>query len=140
LENVLVTAVVDFYDKYPLGLRRTSRGQFILTDRRLVYIKFEHWWSSNNYATQIDDAIQQAWSLAIPIEQVIEAKIEHKIGHPYLHVTYRTATTEESACFLLVGTGTLSALMVYRSGPLEHIAKLIEQSKRSAGQQDSPIK
>jgi hypothetical protein len=132
LENVLVTAVVDFYDKHPLGLRRTSRGQFILTERRLVYIKFDHWWSSNNYATQIDDAIQKAWSLVIPIEQVIETKIEHKIGHPYLHVTYRTATTEESACFLLVGAGTLSALMVYRSGPLEHIANLIDQSKKSA--------
>lgn len=139
LENVLVTAVVDFYDKYPLGLRRTSRGQFILTDRRIVYIKFDHWWSSNNYATHIDDAIQKAWSLAIPIEHVIETKIEHKIGHPYLHVTYRTATTEESACFLLVGTGTLSTLMVYRSGPLEHIANLIDQSKKSA-QSDSTIK
>ena len=132
MENVLVTAVVDFYDKHPLGLRRTSRGQFILTERRLVYIKFDHWWSSNNYATQIDEAIQKAWSLVIPIEQVIETKIEHKIRHPYLHVTYRTATTEESACFLLVGAGTLSALMVYRSGPLEHIANLIDQTKKLA--------
>ncbi len=139
LENVLVTAVVDFYGKYPLGLRRTSRGQFILTDRRLVYIKFDHLWSSNNYATQIDEAIQRAWSLAIPIEQIIGTKIEHKIGYPYLHVTYRTATTEDSACFLLVGTGTVDTLMVYRAGPLEHIANLIEQSKKSA-QSDSTIK
>jgi hypothetical protein len=139
LENVLVTAVVDFYDKYPLGLRRTSRGQFILSERRLVYIKYDHWWSSNNYATQIDEAIQKAWSLVIPIEHVIGTKIEHKIGHPYLHVTYQTATTKESACFLLVGSGTLSALTAYRLGPLEHIANLIDQSKKSVPP-DSPIK
>jgi hypothetical protein len=139
LENVLVTAVVEFYDKYPLGWRSTSRGQLILTDRRLVYIKFDHRWSSNDYASQIDEAIQKAGSLTIPIQQVIETKIERKIGHPHLHVTYRTATAEESACFLLVGEGTLNALMVYRSGPLEHIASLIDQTKKSAPP-DSPIK
>ncbi|MGO9644004.1 MAG: hypothetical protein ACLPY5_04580 [Candidatus Bathyarchaeia archaeon] len=150
MDNVLVNEVVDFYDKYPLGWRSTSRGQLILTDRRLVYIKFDHRWSSwgtgesmiligQDYANEIDEAMQKTWSLVIPIEQVIETKIEHKIGLPFLHVTYRTATTEESACFLRVTTGRLNPFAAYDSGPLKHIANLIDESKKSA-QSDSPTK
>jgi hypothetical protein len=132
LENVLVKARVEYYNKYPLGLRRTSVGQLILTDRRLVYVKEDHWWGGKDYSAQIDEVLQKEGSFAVSIDQVIETKVERKLAYPYLYVRYRTVTGEKPASFtLLPGGGLLGNALSYRLAPLENIASLIDRTKQN---------
>jgi len=114
LENVLGRANVIFGHENLLSRRRflsePQPGQLILTDQRLIFIKFGYgeaasvtYFSQPNYANRIEEGLQKEGSFAVPIEQVVKAEaVKVDRFHSYVRVEYRTGDGEKMGFFELM--------------------------------------
>ena len=114
LENVLGRANVIFGHENLLARKRVisepQPGQLILTDRRLIFIKFSYgeaasvtYFSQPNYANRIEEGLQKEGSFVVPIEQVVKAEaVKVDRFHSYVRLGYRTADGERLGFFNLM--------------------------------------
>lgn len=141
-ENVVGSAEVLFYEKEKLGMGRGLFGQLILTNQRLVYVKYVEKGllrrEARDYTGNIEEGLRNEGSLAIPVGRINEAKAERTWGTPYLKIRYR-ADSDEKACSFIFRTsyvwyapGISSGGVSLRKGPIEELAKNIEQLKKGA--------
>jgi len=138
-ENVVGSAVVGFYPKEKIGMGQALKGQMILTDRRVVYIRFlggKYLTAKNeDYCNRIDEGLKNEGSFAAPLNVITEAKADKTWGTPYFRLRYQTPEGEKVCSFTLVSSmnmmavGGVIGLIGLRSSPYEQIAKLIEQLK-----------
>ena len=110
-EKAVVKTEVIFYDKEKPKMTGPI-GQLILTDRRLVFIKPSSRGliakTPQDYSGNIDDSLRNEGSTAIPLGQIIEAKVDSTWGTPYPRVRYRTESGENACSFIFRG-GSLEA-------------------------------
>jgi len=131
-ENVLGSVNVLFYEKEKPGMGKGSAGQLILTNQRVVYVKYlwKHWHAIHkNYVANIDEGLKNEGSIAIPTGQIIEAKTERTLGTPYLSIRYQTDAGEKTCSFIFSGGSLDSAGVLISKGPIEALAKTIENLK-----------
>jgi len=134
-EKAVVKTEVIFYDKEKPKMTGPI-GQLILTDRRLVFIKPSSRGLiakvSQDYSGNIDDGLRNEGSTAIPLGQIIEAKVDSTWGTPYLRVRYRTESGENACSFIFRG-GSLEAGGVFLGRrAIEQLAATIEQLRQQA--------
>ena len=134
-EQVVVKTEVIFYDKEKPKMTGPI-GQLILTDRRLVFIKPSSRGLiakvSQDYSGNIENGLRNEGSLAIPLGQIIEAKVDSTWGTPYLRVRYRTESGENACSFIFRG-GSLEAGGVFLGRrAIEQLAATIEQLRQQA--------
>ena len=91
-------------------------GQLILTNRRLIYIKYRgmsflgvqaisH---GEDYSNRIEEGLKNKGSFEIPIGQISEAKIKQFGRHlsiPYLSVRYQNSSGEKACSFQVMAKG-----------------------------------
>jgi len=123
-ENVVVKAEVILYEKEKPWMGRGKAGQLILTNNRLVYIKYV--WKHlhavvKDYTASIEEGLKNEESLEIPLSRISEAKAERYWGTPYLRVRYLGGAGEKACSFILaVKGGPLIA-----KSPINELAKMI---------------
>ena len=141
-ENVVGKAEVLFYEKEKPGMGRGLFGQLILTNQRLVYVKYVEKGllrrEAKDYTGNIEEGLRNEGSLAIPVGRVSEAKAERTWGTPYLRIRYQTDLGEKACSFIFrtpyafyapnISSGGVSL----RKGPIDDLAKAIEQLKKQA--------
>jgi len=141
-ENVVGKAEVLFYEKEKPGMGRGLSGQLILTNHRLVYVKYLEKGmlrrEVRDYTGNVEEGLRNEGSLAIPLGQVEEAKAERVWGTPYLMIRYRTDSGEKVCSFIFstpyayYAPGISSGGVSLRKGPIEELAKNIERLKKEA--------
>lgn len=104
-------------------------GQLILTDQRLVYIKYlwKHWHAqAKDYTNNIDEGLKNEESFQILKGQLIEATMDSTWGTPYLRVRFQTSSGEKAVSFILTAMWNLEGVSPAK-GPYKQIAQIIEQ-------------
>jgi len=134
-EKLIVKTEVIFYDGDKPKMKGPI-GQLILTSRRLAFIKYPSRifvaMAAQDYSGNVDEGLKNEGSIEIPMAQVSEAKADSTWGTPYLRVRYRIGSVEK-ACSVIFRGGSLEAGGVYlRRGPIEQLARTIEQLKQEA--------
>jgi len=133
-EDVIVKAEAIFYDSEKPKMKGPI-GQLILSGRRLAFIKYAPRGligTAQDYSSNIDEGLKNEGSVEIPMTQVSEAKADSTWGTPYLRVRYRVGSVEK-ACSIIFRGGLLAAGGVHiRKGPIEQLARTIEQLKQEA--------
>jgi len=134
-ENVVVKAEVGFHDKEKPGMGRMAKGQLILTNRRLIYIKHRGGKflgaKVEDYSSRIEEGLKNEGSFEVPLGQVSEAKAERIWGTPYLKVNYQTISGEKAGSFILLSTWSMYGAS-FGKAPYEELAKIIEQLRNEA--------
>jgi hypothetical protein len=135
-ENVVGKVDVGFYAKEKPGMGQALKGQMVLTDRRLIYIRYLGGKyltaKTQDYSDNIDEGLKNEGSFAVPLNMITEAKADRVWGTPYFRLRYQTASGEKVCSFTIVssmnmmGAGSVFGLM---KSPYEQIAKAIEQLK-----------
>lgn len=135
-ETVVAKADVGFYPKEKPGMGQALKGQLILTNRRLVYIKHlggKYLTAKTaDYSDRLEEGLRNEGSFEIPLNMITEAKGERVWGTPYFRLRYQTPSGER-ACSLtfvssmnMMGAGAVWGLM---KTPYDQLAKAIEQLK-----------
>jgi len=133
-ETVKAKANVLFYDKEKPDMGRGAAGQLVLTDRRLMYVRYL--WKSmralvKDYADTLDEGLANKGSIEIPLGQILEARAERRWGTPYLKIRYQISTREESCAFVFTTSLWMIAGGVdVRKSTAERLASTIEQLKK----------
>jgi hypothetical protein len=135
-DNVVAKVEVGFYPKEKPGMSQAMKGQFILTSRRLVYVKYPGGKfmtaKPTDYSDKIEEGLKNEGSLAIAIDNVNEAKADRVWGTPYLRVRYKANGGEAACSFILVssmnalGAGNIVGVM---KSPYDQLARIIDQVK-----------
>jgi len=141
-ENVVGSAEVLFYEKEKPGMGKGLFGQLILTNQRIVYVKYLEKSllrrEAKDYTSNIEEGLRNEGSLAIPVGQINEAKAERTWGTPYLKIRYLSSLGEKACSFIFRTPyayylpGVSSGGVSLRKGPIEELAKTIEQLKKEA--------
>jgi len=139
-ENVVAKGSVGFYPKEKPGMGQALKGQLILTNRRVVYIRYLGGKyltaKAEDYGDRLEEGLRNEGSFEVPINMITEAKADRIWGTPYFRLRYRTQTGERACAFVLVSsmnlmaaTGAIGAIWGLAKGPYEQLAKTIEQLK-----------
>mgnify|MGYP001087847123 CR=1 FL=1 len=136
-ENVVGKADVGFYPKEKPGMGQALKGQLILTNRRLIYIRYlgGKYLTAKvaDYSDRIEEGLRNEGSFEIPLNVITEAKADRVWGTPYFRLRYQTPSGEKACSFTLassmnmLGAGVIWGLM---KSPYDQLAKAIEQLKR----------
>lgn len=134
-ENVAGKAEVGFYDKEKPGMGQAAKGQLILTNRRLIYIKYLGGKflraKPEDYTDKIEEGLKNEGSIEIPLKQISEARADRVWGTGYLRVRYSTDSGEKVCSFILTSMWTIWGIIPGKS-PYEEIAQRIEQLRKEA--------
>jgi len=107
-ENVVVKADVGIHEKEKPGMGRMAKGQLILTNQRIVYVKYPGGKflgaKVENYSNRIDKGLRNEGSFEIPLGQITEAKADRVWGTPYLRVRSRNGSGERAYSIILFST------------------------------------
>jgi hypothetical protein len=135
-ENIVGKAAVGFYPKEKPGMGQALKGQLILTNRRLIYIRYSGGKyltaKVEDYSDRLEEGLKNEGSFEAPINMITEAKADRVWGTPYFRLRYRTQTGEQACAFVFVssmnmmGAGTIWGLA---KTPYDQLAKAIEQLK-----------
>jgi hypothetical protein len=139
-EKVLAKANVGFYPKEKPGMGQALKGQLILTDRRLIYVRYSGGKyitaKTTDYSDRIDEGLRKEGSFEVSLNKITEAKADRVWGTPYFRLRYQ-APSGEKACSLVfvsamntIAVGGLLGLAFAKS-PYDHLAKAIEKLKAS---------
>jgi hypothetical protein len=138
-EKVVGKADVGFYPKEKPGMGQALKGELILTNRRLIYIRYLGGKyltaKTKDYSGNIEEGLRNEGSFEVGLDAITEAKADRVWGTPYFRLRYRTPTDEKSCAFILtssmnmMGAGVVMGLM---KTPYEQLAKVIEQLKRES--------
>jgi len=138
-ESIVGKADVGFYPKEKPGMGQALKGQLILTDKRILYVKFLGGKyltaKSKDYSGNIEEGLANEGSFQIPLDAVLEAKADRMWGTPYFRLRYRTPAEEKACAFTLVSSVNMMALggafgtLGLMKNPYDKLAKAIEQLK-----------
>ena len=142
-ESVVAKVSVGFYAKEKPGMGQALKGQMILTNRRMVYIRYLGGKyltaKAEDYGDRLEEGLRNEGSFEVPIKMITEAKADRIWGTPYFRLRYRTQTEERACAFVLVSSmnlmaaGAIGAIWGLAKGPYEQLAKTIEQLKAQYG-------
>jgi hypothetical protein len=80
LEKTVGKADVGFYPKEKPGMGRALKGQLILTNKRLVYVKYLGGKyltaKTKDYSGSIEEGLRNEGSFEVPINMITEAKAD----------------------------------------------------------------
>lgn len=135
-ETIVGKGAVGFYPKEKPGMGQALKGQLLLTNRRLVYIRYlggKYMTAKvEDYSNRIEEGLKNEGSFEIPINMITEAKADRVWGTPYFRLRYHTQTGEQVCSLVFVssmnmmGAGSAWGLM---KTPYDQLAKAIEQLK-----------
>jgi len=139
-EKVLVKADVGFHPKEKPGMGQALKGQLILTNRRLVYVRYLGGKyltaKATDYSDRIEEGLRNEGSFEIPLNKITEARADRVWGTPYFRLRYQTPSGEKACSLLLVSAmnavaaGGVLGLALAKS-PYDQLAKAIEQLQAS---------
>ena len=136
-ENIVGKADVGFYPKEKPGMGQALKGQFILTNRRFIYVR--HLGGKyltakvKDYSDNIEEGLRNEGSFEVPLNMITEAKADRVWGTPYFRLRYQEPTGEKVCSLVFVssmnmmGAGSVFGLM---KTPYDQLAKAIEQLKK----------
>jgi hypothetical protein len=137
-ENVVGKADVGFYPKEKPGMGQALKGQLVLTDRRLVYVRYLGGKyltaKTKDYSNNIEEGLKNEGSFAVPMNMITEAKADRVWGTPYFRLRYQTPTGEKVCSFVLVSSMNMMAaggVFGLMKSPYDQIVKAIEQLKNA---------
>jgi hypothetical protein len=137
LERIVGKADVGFYPKEKPGMGQALKGQLILTDRRIVYVRYLGGKyltaKTKDYSDNIDEGLRNEGSFEIPLNMVTEANANRVWGTPYFRLRYQTPEGERACALVLVKSMNLTAVggvLGLVKGPYDQLAKVIEQLKQ----------
>jgi len=135
-ESIIVKGAVGFYPKEKPGMGQALKGQFFLTNQRLIYIRYlggKYLTAKvEDYSDRIEEGLKNEGSFEIPVNMITEAKADRVWGTPYFRLRYQTPSGEKvcSLTFVssmnMMGAGSVWGLM---KTPYDQLAKTIEQLK-----------
>ena len=144
LEKVVGKADVGFYPKEKPGMGQALKGQLILTNRRLVYVRFQGGKyltaKSRDYSENVEEGLMNEGSFQVPLNAVTEVKPDRVWGTPYLRIRYQTPEGEKACAFILVkamnfvAVGGALGVFGLTKGPYDQLAKVIEHFKEEYNQ------
>jgi hypothetical protein len=140
LEKVVGKASVGFYPKEKPGMGQALKGQLILTNRRLIYVRYlggKYLTAKvKDYSDSIDEGLRNDGSFEAPLGKITEAKAERVWGTPYFRLHYQTGEGEKACAFTFVSTmnmmaigGAIGGVLTLVKNPCDQLAKAIEQLK-----------
>jgi hypothetical protein len=137
-ENVAGKADVGFYPKEKPGMGQALKGQLVLTDRRLVYVRYLGGKyltaKTKDYSNNIEEGLKNEGSFAVPMNMITEAKADRGWGTPYFRLRYQTPTGEKVCSFVLVSSMNMMAaggVFGLMKSPYDQVVKAIEQLKNA---------
>ena len=139
-EKVLAKANVGFYPKEKPGMGQVLKGQLILTDRRLVYVRYSGGKyltaKTADYSDRIDEGLRNEESFEVPLNNITEAKADRVWGTPYFRLRYQTPSGEKACSLVFVSAMNAMAAggllgLAFAKSPYDQLAKAIEQLKAS---------
>ena len=136
-ENIVGKADVGFYPKEKPGMGQALKGQLILTNRRLIYVRNlggKYLTAKvKDYSDNIKEGLKNEGSFEVPLNMITEAKADRTWGTPYFTLRYRGPTGEKVCSLVFVssmnmmGGGSVWGLM---KTPYDQLSKAIEQLKK----------
>jgi hypothetical protein len=136
LEKVVGKADVGFYPKEKPGMGQALKGQLILTNRRLIYVRYlggKYVTAKvKDYSENIDEGMGNEGSFEVPLDKITEAKADRVWGTPYFRLRYQTPEGEKNCALVLVKSMNLTAVggvLGLMKHPYDQLAKAIEQLK-----------
>jgi len=118
-------------------MKQALKGQLLLTNRRLVYVRFLGGKylgaKAKDYSTSIEEGLRNEGSFQVPLNTITEAKADRMWGTPYFRLRYQTVEGEKACAFVLVSSMNLTAVggvLGLTKAPYEQLAKAIEQLKQ----------
>lgn len=139
-ETIVGKGDVGFYPKEKPGMGQALKGQLLLTNRRLVYVRYlggKYLTAKiEDYSGKIEEGLKNEGSFEIPLNMITEAKADRVWGTPYFRIRYRTQTEEKACAFILVssmnmiGAGSIWGLA---KTPYDQLAKMVDQLKAEYG-------
>jgi hypothetical protein len=141
LEKVVGKAEVGFYPKEKPGMGQALKGQLILTNRRLVYVRYPGGKyltaKAKDYSGNIEEGLRNERSFEVPLAAITEAKADRVWGTPYFRLRYRTSAGEKTCALVLVSSMNLTAVggvLGLMKAPYDQLAQAIDQLKRGQTQ------
>ena len=137
-EQVVAKADVGFHPKEKPGMGQALKGQLILTDRRLVYVRYlggKYLTAKTaDYSDRIEEGLRNEGSFEIPLNKITEAKADRVWGTPYFRLRYQTPSGEKACSLLFVSAMNAMAAggvlgLAFAKSPYDQLAKAIEQLK-----------
>jgi hypothetical protein len=135
-ERIVGKGAVGFYPKEKPGMGQALKGQLIVTNRRLVYVRYRGGKyltaKAEDYGDRLEEGLKNEGSFEVPINMITEAKADRVWGTPYFRLRYRTQTGEQACAFVLVSSMNLTAVggvLGLMKAPYEQLAKMIDQLK-----------
>jgi hypothetical protein len=137
-ENVVGKVNAGFYPKEKPGMGQALKGQLILTDRRLIYIRYLGGKyltaKTKDYSNNMEEGLRNEGSFAVPLNMITEVKADRVWGTPYFGLRYQTPTGEKVCSFVLVSSMNMMAaggVFGLMKSPYDQIVKAIEQLKNA---------
>jgi len=128
-------AEVGLYEKEKPSMGQAAKGQLILTNRRIVYVKYLGGKflrvKVEDYSNRIEEGLKNDGSFEIPLKQITEVKADRIWGTGYLRVRYRTDMGEKVYSLILTSMWTMWGIIPGKS-PYEDMAQRIEQLRKEA--------
>ncbi len=115
-EYVVTKSIVGFYDKEKASGRTSSKGQLVLTNERLIYMRIpgrkvlgmEVVMQAEDYSNRIEEGLRNEGSFEVPVANVLEA-VADRLGSfgtmsrfYYMRVRYRSGSEVRACSFMLV--------------------------------------
>jgi hypothetical protein len=136
-ERVMGKADVGFHPKEKPGMAQALKGQLILTNRILVYVRYLGGKyltaKTKDYSGNIEEGLGNEGSFQVPLNMITEAKANRVWGTPYFRLRYQTGEGEKACAFVLVSSMNLTAVggvLGLMKAPYDQLAKAIEQLKQ----------
>ena len=136
-ERVVGKVDVGFHPKEKPGMGQALKGQLILTNRRLVYVRFLGGKyltaKTKDYSGNIEEGLGNEGSFQVPLNMITEATVNRVWGTPYFRLRYQTSDGEKACAFVLVSSMNLTAVggvLGLMKAPYDQLAKAIEQLKQ----------
>ena len=147
-ESILAKADVGFYPKEKPGMGQAFKGQLILTNRRLVYIRYlggKYLTAKTaDYSNRLEEGLRNEGSFEIPLNKITEAKPDRVWGTPYFRLRYQTPSGDEKAC-ALVFVSAMNAIaaggmlgLAFAKSPYDQLGKAIEKLKATLATDNPP--
>jgi hypothetical protein len=136
LERVVGKADVGFYPKEKPGMGQALKGQLVLTNRRLVYVRYlggKYVTAKvKDYSDSLDEGMRNDGSFEVPLDKITEAEADRVWGTPYFRLRYQTPEGEKTCALVLVKSMNLTAVggvFGLMKSPYDQLVKAIEQLK-----------
>lgn len=134
-EKIIGAVEVGYYPKEKPGMGQAAKGQLILTDKRLVYVKFRGGKylraKVEDFSHRIEEGLKIEGSFEAPLRQIIEAKPGRVLLTSYLRIRYRTDSDEKDCSFILSATWDLFGPTTSKD-PYKYMADCIHQWSKKA--------